>query len=171
MNSVPAMYFDDNDILDNSSPGWIAGVYYAFAAVTMPDETVASSWYIGTRSVDTSNYRLQIGYNGSNSYKIAQWNNDATFTPTWTTGTVYAHAGKKNNPSGSTLWQNGSLISTQTQPSNVQLITATTFTIGAGGGDTNYFKGWLGEVVVWAYSISSSQLLVAHSAQRSRFGV
>ena len=172
MNSQPCLYFDNNGILSNASPSWIAGVYYAYAAVTMPNETTTSSWYIGTRdTVNSNNYRLQIGYNGSNAYKIAQWNNDANFTPTWSTGTIYAHAGKKNNPAGSTLWQNGSLISTQTQPSNVQLNTATSFTIGAGGGDTNYFKGWLGEAVIWAYSISSSQLLVAHSDQRTRFGV
>lgn len=171
MNSQPCIYFDNNDILDNASPSWIAGVYYAYAATTIPDEVAASSWYIGTRSASSNNYRLQIGYNGSNAYKIAQWNNDANFTPTWSSGSVYAHAGKKNNPAGSTLWQNGSLISTQTQPSNVQLIAASTFTIGAGGGDTNYFMGWIGEVVVWAYSISSAQLLVAHSDQRTRFGV
>lgn len=172
MNSQPCIYFDNNDLLTNSSPSWIAGVYYAYTAATCPDETTASSWYIGTRSASgPNNYLLQIGYNGSNSYKIAQWNNDATFTPTWSNGSIYVHSGKKNNPAGSTLWQNGSLISTQANPSNIQLNAATTFTVGAGGGDSNYFKGWIGEVVVWAYSISSSQLLVSHADQRTRFGV
>lgn len=173
INGTPALYFDDNDILqDTTNYADIHGVYYAFASITQPEETVTSSWFVGTRhATNSNNARLQIGYNGSNAFKIAQWNNDASFTPTWSISTAYAHAGKKNNPAGSTLWQNGTLISTQTQPSNVQLSGSDKFVVGAGGGETNFFKGYIGEVIVWCYSISSAQLLVNHNNMKTYYGI
>lgn len=171
INSAPALFFNGSGYNLNRDSGFLEGVFYAFAAVTLPNGGGASQWFTGT-SPGTNNTGLQIGFNGSNAFKIAQWNNDANYTPTWSTGTAYAHAGKKNTPAGSSLWQNGTLVADNaTLPGATQLQGgATTFYIGAGGGPS-YFDGLIAELIMWSYAISSSQLLVMHNNQKTYFAL
>ena len=169
LNSNAAVYFNGSSWNLNRDANFVEGKYYAFCATTSCDSTSTSKWFTGTNP-GGNNQGLQIGYNGSNSFKIAQWNNDATFTPSWTTSTPYVHAGKKNTPTGSTLWQNGTLISTQANPNATQITSATNFYVGAGG-SPSYFQGHIVELVLWTYPISSSQLLIASADQKTGYGI
>lgn len=167
INAKPAIYFDGATHLLRDA-NFVENVPYNFLTVSTCQDTGASRWIIGTNP-GTNNNGLQIGYNSTNGFKIAQWNNDANFTPTWSINTPYTHAGGRRTVAGSSLLQNSVLISNNdTLPSATFLSNATNFYVG-GGGSPSFLLGHIGEVVVWTYPISRSQLVINSNDAKTYF--
>ena len=81
---------------------------------------------MGTSPGSTSS-GLQIGFDGAGSYKIAQWNDDQSYSLTYSANTDYIMSGKKIPINGgSALWQTGTLVGTGTKP-NTTLAASDTF--------------------------------------------
>lgn len=175
-NSDECVYFDPtpSKYLQRDST-FIEGVPYTFSAVGEITSATSNNLFLGSIP-GTTNQGLQIGPSGASSFRIAQWNNDASYTisPSFSTNTTYVMTGVKKSTSGSNgseLWISGTNKGTNTRPNLYMSSSTTTFYVGHGASFSHDFYGRLSEVIFWVTELTASQIAIAYNNQIDYYGL
>jgi hypothetical protein len=169
-NGATAMYFDGNDRL-------------ATAANILPTSNGAGFTIFAACSFDDTNFRcavltngtsggIALAQNGSSSGKITRWKLGVAFDDDGnavTTPLNVVMVDQVGATPGSVMYINGSIVSTTS--ANGQIGTPSgLFYLGASA-TTNFFKGYIGELVVVSGRASAGTIALWNTYSLARYGV
>lgn len=172
-NNDPCIYFNGSSSFPQRfyrDSAFIELVYYSFSAVGETWQTKSANHFMGSVP-GTTNQGLQIGPNGSTQFKIAQWNNDGTWTATTANNTTYVWSGTNYSGASARFWQTGVDKGTQTKPNNTLQAATTTFYVGHGASSSYYFSGRLSELILWRAPLADTAMAIAYNNQIDFFGL
>lgn len=175
VNTKPAIDFPSSlstFLRTSSAASWLANTLYTQNIVSAEVTPITTYQFVlsTTGGNGPNNTIMHYGYRSSSQYTVAQYGNDQNFE-VYATSNLELHTAVKNTIGSSQMYHNGSLLGTLTSSASSHIKDLGLLSIGFYSPASNYYKGSVSELTVYALAIGAVDVAAMNSNQLAYYGI